>query len=94
VGAILGVLALGFMNLITYVPELWQGKEYYNDLEKVCYKCGKVWWIGMAAAIGLVIGTHNMLKIVMGTLKKNIAAQSQTYINTRLGPSTVPTKKP
>jgi H+/Cl- antiporter ClcA len=55
-GCLLGILALGFMNLITFVPALWQGKEYYNHLDKVCYQCGQVWWIGITTAMGFFIG--------------------------------------
>ena len=55
-GCLLGLLALGFMNLITYVPELWQGEKYYEHLDQICYKCGKPWFVAVTASLGLLIG--------------------------------------
>ena len=44
------------MNVIVYVPELWQGEKYYEHLDKICFKCGELWWIGLTSAVGLLIG--------------------------------------
>lgn len=55
-GAFLGLCALGFMNAVSYFPSLWQGEDYMMDATKVCYMCGKPWWIGVSASFGLLIG--------------------------------------
>ena len=56
-GCATGVCALGVLNTVTKVPELWLGDKYYNDKSNLGFACGKSWWIVVPMVTGFLVGS-------------------------------------
>lgn len=60
IGAIIGLINLGYKYCITAAPKAYlttgNNANYPNDPSTVDFATGKVWWIGLGAATGLING--------------------------------------
>lgn len=58
-GALLGLLALGYVKAVDDVPRKWSqynNSEYPNTADSLDFAAGKPWWVAMGLCTGLLVG--------------------------------------
>ena len=55
-GAIMGLIGLGFLNIITQVPLYWVGKDSFSVPKSFNLYQGKLHWIVIPTIAGLTVG--------------------------------------
>ena len=56
VGAFMGVVAVGFMNAVDKVPELWVDNGDFDEVKDCEYNQGKYYWVFVTTGGGLAVG--------------------------------------
>lgn len=86
---VLGLAALGFMNLVDEVPgATWVTCDYDNDASCGEYNSGKVWWIAVVALAGLLVGLCRFFTEYPSNLPGIFQEINECHTNPRWAPHT------
>ena len=56
IGAFMGLVAVGFMNAVDKIPELWLNNHDYEEVEDCEFNAGKPYWMAVTTGGGLLVG--------------------------------------